>query len=394
MAILSILFLVVNGAWFYKMGVMVDADTERFVLYVSELKERGFFYKPHDFWYIGYVGFLLLVGMLSPKLEAVVLVQYAISYLALISLYDSSLRLFNNRFIALITGACFLGFLMLPFWNLYLYAESLYISLTCLSMWFLIAMRNNRKGAESSEKKLFSSVALFVLGSMIIGWTVLTRPTGVGMLGAVGAVSAYGVWKAERYRKLKIGLLTFGVLGFILLLNQMLSTFGFVEDYQKGEVVYNIYKMAHMDYAKSLIIQAPENLYLPNSEDPALWQFVSLILFNPLYSIQLFGTKLFYFLLYIRPYYSALHNLTALAFLIPVYGLAIYGAARLKGYPAVFFWTYLTICTLSTTLLTIDWNSRFLMPMLPMVFLAAGGGVKGLISHRVFDRPAFLRHFA
>jgi hypothetical protein len=105
-------------------------------------------------------------------------------------------------------------------------------------------------------------------------------------------------------------------------------------------------------------------------------------IFNPLYSLQLFGIKLFYYLMYIRPYYSWSHNILALCALIPMY-VAFVRAIRgnfLGSYVKVFSLTLIGFSALSVALLSDNWNSRFLMPVLPLVFLVGGNVLVGKLG--------------
>lgn len=118
---LTLLFFLVNGILFWKLGVSVDADTERFLTYAEEIKEKGIFFKPHDFWYIAYPLFIISMTGIYDSLGMVVLGQVALSYVALMSLYGSGRRLFINPQAGLVTGILFLGFLMISFWNFWIY---------------------------------------------------------------------------------------------------------------------------------------------------------------------------------------------------------------------------------------------------------------------------------
>lgn len=302
--------------------------------------------------------------------EAVVLVQYLLSYLALISLYKSSIRLFNLPWAALITGLYFLGFYMIQFWNLFLYAESLLISMTCFSLYYLI------KWDKHVLRKWETPIMV-----LVIGLTFFTKPTGVAILAAMTAVLMKTIWEKIEMQKIKVVFTSLVLVSGLVLLNQMLSTFGFVNDYLSGEIVYNISNVSDQDYAKYLIMEKPDDLWLPNENHPTLIRFASLILFNPYYSIKLIGTKLFYFLFYVRPYYSWIHNMMALAVLVPMYVFfvkeIIQGeiSVNLKLFASV----YLLVSISSTVLLTVDWHSRFLMPVLPLIFLIGGMGISRLV---------------
>ncbi|WP_194778622.1 hypothetical protein [Pararhodonellum marinum] len=363
LSILTGLFLLVNGLWFLKMGVMTDDDTWGYMLYAEEIRENGLFYKPHLFWYIGYVLFILGANSILPGLGGIVFFQYVFAYAALIALYFASINLYLNPKAALLTCIWFLGFMMISFWNLFLYAESLMISLYCISFFFLsLAYRGK-----------FNALH-WILGTIILIWAILVKPTGVALLAGLMAVAIAFAWKRISALGWKLAFSIALIMGFLVLLNQMLGTFGIVEAYQNGEVVFNIHKMSHMDYAAFLMVSVPESLTLPTEEWSPLGKIVYLWIFNPLYSLQLFGTKLFYYLMYVRPYYSWVHNILALCALIPMY-FAFVQAIRgnsLGWYFKVFSLTLIGCSALSVALLSDNWNSRFLMPVLPLVFLVGG----------------------
>lgn len=360
LSILTGIFVLVNGFWFLKMGVMTDDDTWGYLQYADEIRENGLFFKPHLFWYIGYVLFILATNSIIPGLGGVVVFQYIIAYVALIALYYAGINLYQNPKAAMLSCIWFLGFIMISFWNLYLYAESLMISLYCISFFFL---------SQAYRGKL--NMIQMILGSFILIWAILVKPTAVALLAAVMAVGIVFAWKNISALRWKLAFSASLIIGLLFLLNQMLETYGIVAAYQNGEVVYNIHKMAHMDYASFLMVSVPGNLSVPASDWSPLGKMVYLWIFNPFYSIQLFGTKLFYYLMYIRPYYSWSHNILALCALIPMY-VAFVQALRgnsLGSYAKVFSLTLIGFSVLSVALLSDNWNSRFLMPVLPLVFL-------------------------
>ena len=371
LSILTGIFVLVNGLWFWKMGVMTDDDTWGYLQYADEIRENGIFFKPHLFWYIGYVLFILGANSIIPGLGGIVFFQYVFAYIALIALYFAAINLYQNPKAALLTCIWFLGFMMISFWNLFLYAESLMISLYCISFFFL---------SQAYRGKLHTYQG--ILGILILIWAILVKPTGVALLAGVMAVAIAFAWNRIAALGWKITFSTSLIVGLLVLVNQMLGTFGIVAAYQNGEVVYNIHKMAHMDYASFLMVSVPDNLSLPAADWSPLRKMLYLWIFNPLYSLQLFGTKLFYYLMYVRPYYSWTHNILALCALIPMY-LAFVQAIRgnsLGWYSKVFSLTLIGCSALSVALLSDNWNSRFLMPVLPLVFLVGGNVVVGKLE--------------
>lgn len=76
LSILTSIFILVNGLWYWKMGIMTDDDTWGYMLYAEEIREQGLFYKPHHFWYIGYVLFILGASSIMHGLGGIVFFQY------------------------------------------------------------------------------------------------------------------------------------------------------------------------------------------------------------------------------------------------------------------------------------------------------------------------------
>ena len=78
-------------------------------------------------------------------------------------------------------------------------------------------------------------------------------------------------------------------------------------------------------------------------------------------------------LINIRPYWSWRHIIYNLLFLMPVYFYGIRGIVN-QRYPkevVVFALTYFFIHVIGIGMTFLDWDSRFIMPLLPVVFLLA-----------------------
>jgi 4-amino-4-deoxy-L-arabinose transferase-like glycosyltransferase len=357
---LSLLFVVMNAVLFAKLGVFVDSDSERYLAYAAEIKERGLFFKPHEFWYIGYPLFILAVTSIVNSLSAVVATQVLLSYLTLHAVYLSALKLHRNAFAACLSGLLFLGFFMISYWNFWIYCESLLISMTCISFYLLLVWWQGKR-----------SLSFTALTFLVIGYTFFVKPTGVAFLAGLLTMGLPFAWKRIKPRSARMGAVCPAIAAFLMFLNQMLATFGLIRDYATGEIVYNITNMAHQEYAKWLIITPPNDLYLPDENQAALINEAKLFFANPLYSLQLVTTKVFFYLAYIRPYFSMTHNLAALALLIPVY-IAFAKALTSEDLPLslrLFTGTFMLISVFSSALLTVDWNSRFLVVVLPLLFV-------------------------
>ncbi|PZR30764.1 MAG: hypothetical protein DI538_22065, partial [Azospira oryzae] len=89
-------YLGINVVLFIKDGVKIVADSERYIEYATRLHD-GFYFDPHNFWYIGYSLYIALIQQLHGDVMGVVIGQYALGLLAVVALYHASLYIWNNR---------------------------------------------------------------------------------------------------------------------------------------------------------------------------------------------------------------------------------------------------------------------------------------------------------
>ncbi|UCS91940.1 glycosyltransferase family 39 protein [Echinicola marina] len=375
--ILSLGFVLVNLVLYTQLGVMEDSDTERYLTYAREIQERGIFFKPHEFWYIVYPLFIILMTSIYNSLGMVVFGQLLLSYTALISVYASAKSLYAQPKAGLWAGIGFVVFFMISYWNFEIYCESLLISLNCLAFYFILRGVRGRGGQQ-----------LWGMGSLIILAAVFTKPTGIALLAGVFALLLTLLWHKIKKRTVKYTCLMVGTLTLLLLANKMLSTFTFVRDYQVGEIIYNLEVLPFGAYEKWLKLEVPQDLYLPDASWPPLVQLLVLVLANPLYALQLLGAKLFYYLFYIRPYYSSMHNGYMLLILLPFY-IGFVKGIRSNKVPMgirVMVAVFLLVSILSTILMTIDWRNRFLVAILPWVLIIGSGSLAKIEYAGLFGR--------
>ena len=365
LGILILIFAVLNLFLYFKLGIKVANDSPRYINYASNILENGFYFDPHEFWYISYPLFLILVKSVHNSFEAIVLAQYLLSFTGLICLYLASLKLFENHLSAFITGLLYVGFFEISIYNSYILCESLYLSSLCISFFFL----------SKWYKKEFSVWSL-VLGFSVILFTCFVKPTGIALIGALVIIGLFKVFTKLESKPLKIigGIII--LIPFIFLLNKMLTPFGFMNDYSRGELIFGMFQYTDSPFYNSLTIVPPKNLYFPNEDYPALIRLSLFIIHHPIYWTQLFFGKLFYLFAHIRPFWSTAHNIFSLTFLLPAYWFFIKGikSGKTGMELRLFALTYINIHALSVGMLTDDWDGRFLLPILVMVFLFSGYG--------------------
>lgn len=361
LVVISLLHLIINILLFNENGVKNVNDSHRYLEYANNMK-NGFYFDQHNFWYLGYAIFIFIVQQFYNSELAIIIAQNILSWIAVICIYKSSKLIFNNPKSAFITSICYILFIEILSWNSYILCESVYCSFISISFYLLAKIYSG-----SVDVRTITSLAL------IASLTILTKPTGIALLGAIFIVVILQT-KFHLYGKIFRGsLFLIGSVAILLLINKMLTTYLVMENYQLGEIIYDITTIKYKTEYESVIVSVPDYMYIPSKELPPIIRILSFIIHNPIYWTKLFIGKIFYFLIHIRPYWSIQHNIFSLVFLLPLYFYTVRGMIK-KTYNTkilVFFISYLFIHVLSVGITSVDWDGRFLMPLLPAIFIMA-----------------------
>jgi hypothetical protein len=294
--------------------------------------------------------------------------QYVLGLLAAIALYYTSVNLWGNRTHAFVTILFFLIFIEIGQWASYILAESLFVSFICFSL-YLLSLTYKK-----SKNKL-----LYLATAIVIFFTSFIKPTGVAFIGSLLIVLVVQVLRQQKSKVWRASLIGFSILAFLILVNQMLTTFLIMENYQKGEIIYAISTLPPRAEYEMMVITPPKEIYIPEENLPPLIKVIAFIFHHPIYWTQLFASKLFFLMAHVRPYWSKIHNVYSLAILLPGYVLFFKGIKiERDNMLLVFSISYLVIHLLSVSITSDDWDGRFLLPMLPIIFLFTGRGINAI----------------
>ena len=366
--IISIVFLLVNGLNFHKYGIKIVNDSPRYIEYATKL-HKGFYFDPHNFWYIGYASYIYVFQLFDSNFLTIIISQYLLQLVAVIALYYTSFNIWKNELSAFITSCFFVLFIDIALWNSYILAESVFASSTCITLYcFSLLYRGSR------------STLLYVLTGTLLLFTILIKPTGAALLGASLLVFSIDPVKRIKgyYPRAIIGILI-GLI-FLVAVNRMLRTYGIMENYQKGEIIYAITTLPERPEYTLMVITPPENLYIPDPDLPPILKVIIFFYHHPIYWTQLFLAKLFFFVAHVRPYWSFWHNLYSVSSLILAYFLFTLAITSNKQHhkPVIFALAYVALHILSVCITSEDWDGRFLIPVLPVIFLFSGNGLSKL----------------
>ncbi len=363
---------IVNIILFQKFGIKIVNDSPRYLSYADEIIARGVFFQTHNQWYLSYALYLALLKSIGLGVGAMVIGQVLISGVAVFCIYRSGILL-SVRVAGLWAAVSFLGWVKISQWNFYVLCESLLISFTAIAFYLLLRYYKTNKG-------LWLTLLVLLL-------TFFIKPTGLWIaLAGLGFILSKPGNAPILFDRIspRILFLLLIVVGLVLI-NQMLRTFQMIETYATGETVYDTSTAAWLSESKRLIVSPPTDLFVPPEGQP-LVRLVQFIFLNPFFFAKLFFAKLFLFGLHVKPFYSTLHNIWIAATLYPSYFLAVKGIKSISEKTIrIFLLIFIALNVLSIAFTTEDWDGRFLMPLLPVIFVLAGCGASKFLN-RYFEK--------
>jgi len=369
--ILIICYAAISFILFYRFGVKVVNDSPRYLEYAYGLK-TSFYFDPHNFWYFSYVLFLRFFQLFTSNLVVVVIAQFILNFIATLSLYETSYLLYRSRLTSLICSGSYLLFFEIISWNCYIIPEAFYCAFICFSFYFLTYSYLNKVNLKNG-----------VLSFLAILITILAKPTGLSLLGALLVVLTVYLFRNSKSMVFRISIPLFSALLFFLILNKMLLTFDWLDrDYIVGDIVYGVQTIPDdQNKLSSLYISHNENLYIPNKNLPEIIRIVSFILHNPTYWFTLFIHKAWYFLSHTRPYWSIRHNAYSLLYFFIIYlgsmkSLLRKGSKLLKLFGVSYFLLHMSAVCFST----VDWDGRFILPLIPILCIASSISLTNVLT--------------
>ena len=348
------LWLLVQSFVLWHYGVVEAVDSE-FYLSNAQVLRQGHFPADRGLWYSSYSLFLALVLGLGGNLTFIVLLQFLFSGIAAFALYKVVYKLFQNYTIAFLAVLHYLLWFKIHQWNSYIYTESLFISFSIISFALLCF----------SKRPLH-----YIFTTLVIGFTLFLRPTGICFFIALCGYLIFIVYDKRKIPLFYLLMLSLSVsLWVMIVVNALLKEYiyYFIDSYSKAELIYpNI----------NLGFAPPAHLFKPSRAHAPLIQLVEFILYNPLYFLKLFCIKSLLFLGNAKPYFSWMHNAVILIVLYPIYAFAVYGFKKMPwNKENVLMIVFILMQTLVVSMTSENWDGRFLILILPFVFIYAAFGM-------------------
>lgn len=354
-----LLWFLIQTILLIKFGVRTSVDSE---LYLNDSTNllNGHLPLGRNIWYISYSAFLALIFFLGGNNAVVVGVQILLSGVAAFCLYIAAIEIYSKRNVAILAVLFYLMWIKIHEWNTFLYTESLFTSCAVISFTALI----------KSKKPLH-----YLMVGLLFLFTFFIRPTGFALVVGLLCYGFYFFKKDYFKRVILLGLV--GAIGVGILLASMLESFTLIESYSTAEIIYP---------GITLGMNIPSDLCIPPTDHSTLERVFLFALHNPVYFLKLFFLKLILFLGNVKPYFSITHNTIIVFVLFPLYFFAIKGFLYFPKHrnEKCFIAALILVQALTVALTSENWDGRFLVPLLPFIFLLAAQGIN--LSFKLSDK--------
>lgn len=346
--LLILLWLTINLLLLGYLGIRTGSDTQVYEAMARSLLQ-GDLPKGRLLWYSSYIALLAVIFKLGGDFVWVVGIQILLTGVAAIFLAQAVRKISGDTRIAFATVLLYLAWIKIHQWNIFIYTESLFTSLAVISFGAFVLSRRPWQ---------------YVLSVLLILLTFFTRPAGFSFL---SGWLVYGLVALPLRQSLKWPVVVALLSAGLLLLNFMLKDFVLVESYARGEIIYPDITLG---------LQPPVNIIIPGDAYSPLVRLGLFVWHQPVYFIKISLIKLLLFFANAKPYFSLLHNALIVLLLYPLYFFAVIGYRRFPSRQLKYFILGFIGSQATTVMLTTnDWDGRFMVPVLPFIFILSAVGI-------------------
>lgn len=373
--IITVLFVIVHGAMFSIYGLRSLYDAVGYVISANELIADGSLVKGHNFFYSLHVillaGFILTFGSVIPFL----VFQILISYVAVLFLYRAISKLLSPD-VALVGAVVLVTWWDHIHWNSTTMTESLFLSVSCFLLYRLAVF--------SGSGRDYGFVGSLLLVALLL------RPTGIVLvLGSIAFIFAFH-WSGIRSNPVVATVLFLTVFALILFCAYtLLNVWDFSDQYVRGNIVTYVDQVnpKHLDTSGLRVIPG-DTISLKKYEVP-VERMIVFVYHNPVEFFVAGFLKVAYLLSGYRPYYSAIHNVVSVGWVLFLYAAFFKGWSVISHVPLKIF--AITVVLANCMLIfisSVDWDNRFYIPMVTAIVLISSAGATSWLR-RVF--PGLMR---
>lgn len=364
--ILACCWLVVQFLLFYQHGIQTDFEARKYIEQADLLIANGSV-SSTNFWLYSIQIFLIATAKkLQTGFISVVIIQWLFNLCATWALYRFSTRMANKTVGVIITMLFIFNFPLQTF-NSFLQTESLFYSFTILFSCYILSLQH----------LTWKKCALIFLLLIVISFT---RPTGLLWIPCTFLYLFFRFFKRFSFF-LKIGITVAVAIAFFFFLNFALGSGGeldFILPFRDEMIICGVSTLSHPIDIKTSQDQ--------NSIAGLLYYITHH--FSSFSQLAWLRTRAFWGLS--RTYYSSGHNLYLACYFYPVYILSLFGIGRLfvKNRYLLLYCLSLILLTWGSVMLTCDdWHNRFLLSIIPYIYLLCIPAVHIIATKLTGPRP-------
>ena len=366
--LLIIFFCLVQAGIVMAFGVYDKEEAVKYIYEADFFMQAGHFSQPKYVFYSSYIFLEILAVKLHAGLIGVYIFQLLLNALATWCFFKLAFKISANRSAAYISTLLLI--LCIPFqkWTAYLFTESVFFSLVIIYTYLLFAQ---------FRKANMRPILLFLLLFLLI----ISRPTGMLVIPASLLLASHYLWvNGKKWLLLAVWLP--GLAGLALLLDTAIKgkgEFDFILPFLEGHVICGL----------NPVHEGSPEVTIYGEYKQGLWALIVFIFNNFPDVLRLSFLRLGAFFGMVRTHYSTLHNILLIAGFYPVYLLSCFGFGFIKRRAKpfnVFAITLIATFAASVMLTCDDWHNRFIMPVMPLIFIYAGIGAI-TIYNRFLKKP-------
>lgn len=343
-----------------KFGFYFQMEAEKYIDEANFILENHHLSQGRYLFYLSTILVIALSFLVKAGLYGAVSIILFINLVSYLYFFKALKRVFNSRLPAFLVIFFLLSFWPYQAWSLFLYTECLFYS-------FVMILFSRLLLFEKPDLKFLVSTV------MILALVIISRPLGVLFVFPVLFFFYFHLNRKQKLFLYGVLILAFLLLGWVV---QVVFTTTPDWNMQRAFLEENII----CDMPVVVSNSHPEVSDHPNQ----LCRLFFYITHNFSHFSGLALTRLKYFFLNTRTYYSGMHNAYLLVTLLLIYGCIVIGIKRIRKvfstsllffiFSAIFFFA------LAIAFQCDDYHNRFFMTLMPLLAVLAVAGATPLIN--------------
>ena len=362
--VVVMLWIIFEAIWFYKFGFNFQQEATKYINEANFILNNHHLSQGRYLFYLSTIIIITISFLLKTGLHGAVIIILVINLFSYLYFFKALKKNFINLVSRFLIILFLLSFWPYQIWSLFLYTECLFYSFVMLLFSRLLLF-------EKMDGKFLWSTSIILLG------VVISRPLGVLFVFPVMFFLYFHLNRKQK-RYFYAGL----ILAILLLSWIVQVVFTTTPDWNMQRAFLEENIICDMPVAVS-------NSHLEVSNHPnQLYRLFFYITHNFSHFLGLALTRLKYFFLLTRNYYSGMHNVYLLINLVFIYGCIVIGIKTIgKIFPLpvlVFIFSSIFFFAMAVALQCDDYHNRFFLTLMPLLaVLAIAGcvtGVRGLFT--------------